>query len=446
MKKLMSNPLRNQQNIFACTGVKSESALLGGNRMSQQKQEHTYRSILRENKSFRNLFYALSVSTLGDWFYNVALMGLMYARTNSPFMVSLILLSGALPRLLFSPLVGAFIDRFNKKKIMVLTDFIRGTLIVFMILLANHLVALFIIVILNSIAGIFFNPSRQAVLPGIVKKEQLAVANSLSNVVYGVTGIFGASLGGVVSALFTYKAAFLINSISFFLSATLVFFTFIPDLKDQVQKREPYFKSIIEGYKFILRSKIVFSLVFAGLSWGLVGGAYQVLIVIYGAKVFHAGDFGIGLLYSGEGLGMLIGSLLVAKYFSTNTEQMIKVFGWSYLVQGTFFLFFILSGHLLLGVIFVFMMYIAGGIITPLDSTLIQTFTPQNLLGRVFTFHTATYSSLMQLSIFTTGLLLEWQSPQVIGIVFGILCLIVSFYWMIMYYKNKFQTNFTHEL
>ncbi|MGA8942494.1 MAG: MFS transporter [Thermoactinomyces sp.] len=85
--------------------------------MSQQKQDHTYRSILRENKSFRKLFYALSVSTLGDWFYNVALMGLMYASTNSPLMVSLILLSGALPRLLFSPLAGAFIDRFNKKRL-----------------------------------------------------------------------------------------------------------------------------------------------------------------------------------------------------------------------------------------------------------------------------------------------------------------------------------------
>jgi hypothetical protein len=191
-----------------------------------------------------------------------------------------------------------------------------------------------------------------------------------------------------------------------------VFFTFIPDVKDRARKREPYFKSIVEGYKFILSSKIIFSLVFAGLSWGLVGGAYQVLIVIYGARVFHAGDFGIGMLYSSEGLGMLIGSLIVAKYFNSNTDQMIKVFGWSYLVQGAFFLFFILSGQLLLGAMFVFIMYIAGGIITPLDSTLIQTFTPQNLLGRVLTFHTATYSSFMQLSIFLTGLLLEWLSPK----------------------------------
>jgi hypothetical protein len=175
----------------------------GGNQVSQQKQEYTYRSLLKENKSFRNLFYALSVSTLGDWFYHVALMGLMYASTQSPFMVSLILLSGALPRLLFSPLAGAFIDRFNRKKIMVLTDFIRGTLILFMIPLADHLVSLFMIVILNSIAGIFFNPSRQAVLPNIMKKEQLAAANSLSNVVYGITGVMGASLGGVVTAFFT---------------------------------------------------------------------------------------------------------------------------------------------------------------------------------------------------------------------------------------------------
>ncbi|MDP7978601.1 MFS transporter [Bacillus sp. WLY-B-L8] len=131
----------------------------------------TYKDLLKNNIPFRNLFFALSISTLGDWFYSVALMGFIYKTTNSPQVVSMILLAGALPRLLFSPFVGVFIDRFNKKKIMIITDLFRGCFIILAIPFSNHLPALFILTILNSVASIFFTPARQATIPALVHKN-----------------------------------------------------------------------------------------------------------------------------------------------------------------------------------------------------------------------------------------------------------------------------------
>ena len=114
---------------------------------------------------------------------------------------------------------------------------------------------------------------------------------------------------------------------------------------------------------------------------GIIGGAYQLLLTIYAEKIFHTN---IGILYTVQGAGLMIGSLLVNLYISHNKEKMKKVFGWAYLLQGIFFLGFILSDQLIIGIITLFCMRIAGGIIVPLDTTLLQTYTHENMIGKVF--------------------------------------------------------------
>jgi MFS family permease len=397
----------------------------------------SYSALLKQNKSFRNLFYALSISTLGDWFYSVALMGLVYSMTNSPLILSFIMLASALPRLLLSPFVGVFIDRYDKKKTMIVADIVRGSLIFILIPFSTNLTMLFVITVLNSIASIFFMPARQAVIPSLVDKQHLIIANSLSNVVYGLMGIIGASLGGALTALISHSVSFSINAISFFICAGIVFFTHIPRVETKKEESLSYMCQVKEGYTFILRSRIIFALVIVGLSWGIVAGAYQVLIIMYATDVFEAGDIGIGLLYATAGLGTLIGSWIVAKYYSTNMEKMKKVFGWAYLIQGVFFVFFVLMDQLWLGVIMLLVMRVAGGLITPIDSTLLQMYTPKEMLGRVFTFHTASYSSFMQVSTFLTGILLSSFSLLHVGLLFGVLCVVVSVYWLLAYYTNQ---------
>lgn len=134
----------------------------------------------------------------------------------------------------------------------------------------------------------------------------------------------------------------------------------------------------------------------------------------------------------------MIGSLSVNLYMSKNEDKMKRAFGLTYLLQGIFFLGFILSDQLIIGIITLLCMRIAGGIIVPLDTTLLQMYTEENMIGKVFSFHYSIYGSLIQLSMFFTGWLLEILSPQVIGSLLAICCILVSFIWLFLFYRGEF--------
>ena len=118
-----------------------------------------------------------------------------------------------------------------------------------------------------------------------------------------------------------------------------------------------------------------------------------------------------------------------------------KAFGWAYFLQGIFFLGFILSDQLIFGIITLLCMRIAGGIIVPLDTTLLQTYTRENMIGKVFSFHYSIYGSLIQLSMLMTGWLLEILSPQMIGSLLATCCIFVSFIWLYLFYRGNLVKN-----
>ena len=86
-------------------------------------------------------------------------------------------------------------------------------------------------------------------------------------------------------------------------------------------RRKSIFTDIKDGYTYILQTKIILILILVGISWGLIGGAYQLLLTIYAEKIFHTN---IGILYTVQAAGLMIGSLLVNLYISSNKEKMKK--------------------------------------------------------------------------------------------------------------------------
>ena len=82
---------------------------------------------------------------------------------------------------------------------------------------------------------------------------------------------------------------------------------------DTCNKNKAFFTDIKGGYTYILQTKIILTLILVGISWGIIGGAYQLLLTIYAEKIFHTN---IGILYTVQGAGLMIGSLLVNLYIS----------------------------------------------------------------------------------------------------------------------------------
>ncbi|PHE98233.1 MFS transporter [Bacillus wiedmannii] len=400
----------------------------------------SYSTLLKTNSNFKKLFYGQTLSVLGDWFHTVALVTFVYSITESSFMIALTFISKGLPQLLLSPFIGGVVDRFSKKKILIFTDFLRGMIVLTYLFALYKIEIIFISNICLSVLSCLFEPAKQATLKNIVHQNHFVTANSLSSTINGFMSIMGASLGGIIAQSLHIEFAFLVNSLSSFISAYFIYNMNIPS-HDTCNKKKAFFTDIKDGYTYILQTKIILMLILVGISWGIIGGAYQLLLTIYAEKIFHTN---IGILYTIQGAGLMIGSLLVNLYISKNEEKMKKVFGWAYFLQGIFFLGFILSDQLIIGIITLLCMRIAGGIIVPLDTTLLQTYTKENMMGKVFSFHYSIYGSLIQLSMFFTGALLEILSPQIIGSLLALCCIFVSFIWLYLFYHGKLSEESTN--
>ncbi|EMI9086597.1 MULTISPECIES: MFS transporter [Bacillus] len=399
----------------------------------------SYSTLLKTNNNFNKLFYGQTLSVLGDWFHTVALVTFVYSITESPFMIALTFISKGLPQLLLSPFIGGVVDRFSKKKILIFTDVLRGMIVLTYLFALYKIEIIFISNICLSVLSCLFEPAKQATLKNIVHQNHFVTANSLSSTMNGFMSIMGASLGGIIAQSLHIEFAFLVNSLSYFISAYFIYNMNVPS-DDTFSKKKAFFTDIKDGYTYILQTKIILTLILVGISWGIIGGAYQLLLTIYAEKIFHTN---IGILYTVQGAGLMMGSLLVNLYISKNKEKMKKVFGWAYFLQGIFFLAFILSDQLISGIITLLCMRIAGGIIVPLDTTLLQTYTKETMMGKVFSFHYSIYGSLIQLSMFFTGWLLEILSPQIIGSLLAICCIFVSFIWLFLFYRGKLSEEST---
>lgn len=399
----------------------------------------SYSALLKINNNFKKLFYGQMLSVLGDWFHTVALVTFVYSITESPFMIALTFISKGLPQLLLSPFIGGFVDRFSKKRILIFTDILRGMIVLTYLFALYKIEIIFISNICLAVLSCLFEPAKQAALKNIVHQDHFVTANSLSSIMNGFMSIIGASLGGILAQSLHIEFAFLVNCLSYFISAYFMYNMNVPS-HDTCNKKKAFFTDIKDGYTYILQTKIILTLILVGISWGIIGGAYQLLLTIYAEKIFHTN---IGMLYTVQGAGLIMGSLLVNLYTSHNKERMKKAFGWAYFLQGIFFLGFILSDQLIVGIITLLCMRIAGGIIVPLDTTLLQTYTKENMMGKVFSLHYSIYGSLIQLSMFFTGALLEILSPQVIGTLLAICCILVSFIWLYLFYRGKLSEEST---
>lgn len=277
----------------------------------------SYSALLKTNKNFNKLFYGQTLSALGDWFHTVALLTFVYSITESPFMIALTFISKGLPQLLLSPFIGGVVDRFSKKNIMIFTDITRGILVLTYILASYKIEIIFIANICLSVLSCLFEPAKQATLKNIVHENHFVTANSLSSTMNGFMSIMGASLGGIIAQSLHIEFAFLVNSLSYFISAYFIYSMCIPS-HNTCNKKKAFLTDIKDGYTYILQTKIILTLILVGISWGLIGGAYQLLLTIYAEKIFHTN---IGILYTVQGAGLMIGSLLVNLYISHNKEK-----------------------------------------------------------------------------------------------------------------------------
>src|SRR5437773_7475353 len=180
--------------------------------------------LLRTNRDFRLLYFGSLISLGGDWFLTVALLDLVLSLTGSATLASLMLLCQTLPIFIVTPFAGQLVDRIDRRKLMIVVDVIRTGACLLPLLARTPVLLPFAYagVIIISVGSAYFEPASQAALPNIVKAEELGPANVLMGSTWGTMLAVGAAIGGVVTMRFGRDVSFVVDAISFLVSAGIL--------------------------------------------------------------------------------------------------------------------------------------------------------------------------------------------------------------------------------
>jgi predicted MFS family arabinose efflux permease len=405
--------------------------------------EAGYLDLLRGNPAFRHLFVGQIVSQTGDWFNSVAIFTLLLSLTGSGEAVGYILILKLLPAFFVGPLAGVVADRYDRKKIMIATDLLRGFLVLGFLFVdrPDQIWIVYTLTALEVAIAAFFDPARSAAIPSIVSRRELISANALSGASWSITLAVGAALGGVVTGAFGRDTAFVINALSFFVSAVFVMLARFPSRPEAARRASTLsladavgVTDIVEGARYLKSSPRVVAVLLVKSAWGF-GGGVLLLLTIFGKQIFPIGIDGstsIGLLYAARGLGAMIGPMIARRFTGTSPRTMLNAITASFFISALFYLLFAQASLFWVALLFVMGAHTGGSVNWVYSSTLLQMSVPNRLLGRVFAIEMALVTLTMAVSTYLTGWGLDYAgfSPRSMAAILGLSFLVPGFAYL----------------
>src|SRR2546430_1819678 len=259
-------------------------------------------------RPFRLLWIGQAISYFGDMMNTTGLAIMLFLVTHSPSVVALGLIAKAAPTVLFGLIAGALVDRFNRQRVMILTDIARAVMTVTIPFLAlTWLPGVFIVVFLVATASTLFNPAKQAILPNLVPAEFLVKANSLISSSEKTMELLGFSLAGLIAALASCQPLFIVDAATFIVSAITLLG--VAD-RSRIQARTVrLLDDIREGSRFVLNNRTLRSTM--GLTFvAVIFGSLTVpILVVMAFGPLGGGAFGYGGLGAAIAAGALRGGL-----------------------------------------------------------------------------------------------------------------------------------------
>ena len=274
------------------------------------------------NRNFSLMWSGQLVSTMGSALTSLAASIYVYRLTNSALSVGLMLMATAAPSLLVGLFAGVFVDRYDRKKIMITADVIRAVL-VFMIpfLVPLNVAWLYVMVVLTSAIGQFFDPAHESVLPEVASDEELAAANSLIAISsFGATAV-GFAASGLIASAADISWAFYLDAVSFIFSALCIYRIRIkPYAAEEETSVAIVLNNLQAGVHQLLNTPILRSLLTAQVPVFLAFGLSNALLLPFALRALGATEFEYGLQEGLTSIGFVIGSLLMASIFDRMRE------------------------------------------------------------------------------------------------------------------------------
>ena len=378
-----------------------------------------------EHRNFQLFFGGQSISLIGTWMQRIALGWLVYHMTNSPFLLGVVGFAGQIPTFLLAPFAGVFADRWNRHRILIVTQSLAMVqALVLSLLVLTGTVVIWHIMVLSIFLGTinaFDTPARQSFLVEMVeKKEDLSNAIALNSSMVNVARLLGPSLAGILISVVGEGLCFLLNGVSYLavIAALLAMKIKKREAKHQASK---VWAGLREGFAYAFGFSPIGAVLLLLALMSFMGMPYTILMPVFARDVLHGGPHTLGFLMGASGVGALGGALYLASRKSVlGLGRLISV------ATALFGIGLVAFSHSRLLALSIPLMFITGfGMIVEMaaSNTVLQTIVEDDKRGRIMSFFTMAFMGMTPFGSLFAGFLASRIGAPNTLLIGGLACL-----------------------
>ncbi len=383
-------------------------------------------------RDFRLMWIGACTSSIGTWMQIVAQGWLIYRLSHSAFLLALDQFLAGIPIFLFSLIGGVVADRAERRKILLISQYIQmataGILTILVTLGIVHVWEILCLSFVSGLAQAFGGPAYQALIPTLVDREDMPNAIALNSIQFNLAVTVGPALAGITLARLGEKWCFGLNSVSFLapiVSLSMITAQLLPE-----KSKESIFGSLKQGISFIRKQGSMEALIVLAFCMTALSMPMRTYIPVFVKDIFHRGPETYGNLLSLMGVGSIIGSLGVASRGNITNKgrfalTMLILLGAG--IAGFSLSKFLPVSYGMLVVVGASMMAVFATV-----TSLVQLITTNEMRGRVMSVYNCAFRGGMPMGNLVSGWLVPaFTAPVVLG-VNGFLLILVALYFLIV--------------
>lgn len=377
--------------------------------------------------NFRLYFGGQCISLIGTWMQQIAMSWLVFRLTGSVFLLATVTFMAQIPILVATPYMSVFVDRFDRRKLLMLTQSLSMLQALLMaVLTLTGLIQVWHIMILSLLIGLINaldNPTRQSFYPSLVPRDKLSNAIALNSAVINGSRLIGPAVGGVLIGLLGEGICFLLNGISYIaVIIALLMMRVMPQRGKGVKQK--VWEDMRDGFQYVVGNIPIRTLLLLMSMISFFGLPLMTFIPAYVKTILHGGSEMLGLLLSCIGVGSFIAALYLA------ARKSVLGLGKVVMLSG------VLLGIGLSVMSFVSIPWVAAVLCLPIGfsviaavasiNTLLQTLSREDKRGRVMGYMAMAFTGMAPVGSIILGAFEEFVGLQVIILLSGICCFLAS--------------------
>lgn len=418
-----------------------------------QEKLRPYINLVSNNQNYRRLWLSQVVSNFGDWFGILAVYALITRYSDSEFLLGLIIVVKMMSLAAFSPFAGYITDRFNRRRLMMFCDIMRGLIVLGLLLVVSYetLWLAYVLTALQMMLSAIFEPAKTSSIPNVTTEQELVDANVLSAASWSVIFTMGMGIGGLATEWLGTDLVFILDAISYGVSTWFIYRAAIPQEEmdaEELERTKNPLVGIKEGFLYLHSQAHILRPTLAKGCFTMFLGALTYMLILVSEEILMMGSIGLGLLYSARGIGTGIGPVIGRRIFE-NEGSWIRGMGLCMIFAGVTYTVVGLTSSLGVMLLFVFIAHAASGANWVMSTVLLQRRTPDTFRGRIFSTEWLLFTLAQSASVMIASTLLEQDlfSIQDLIILFAVMLAVTGVIWnfTVTRQERSYQNRITAE-